>query len=56
MRDVVAHVVTYAARRRLLARRMLTLAGHEVDEGDPITWSRARIESETDDETKEDRA
>jgi AraC-like DNA-binding protein len=56
MRDVVAHVVTYAAHRRLLARRMLALAGQEVDEGDPITWSRARLDSETDDETKEDRA
>lgn len=61
MRDVVAHVVTYAAHRRLLARRMLALAGHEVDEGDPITWSRARIESETDESTEstnteEDRA
>lgn len=59
MRDVVAHVVTYAAHRRLLARRMLALAGHEVDDGDPIMWSRARIESEIEtetDDTVEDRA
>lgn len=40
--SVVAHVLTYAAHRRLLARAMLRMAGVEVDRGDPIEWLRAR--------------
>ena len=42
MSSVVAHVLTYAAHRRHLVRRMLTAAGHDVDHGDPIMWLRAR--------------
>jgi AraC family transcriptional regulator len=42
MSSVIAHVVTYAAHRRQLVRRMLTAAGHEVDHGDPILWLRAQ--------------
>ncbi|MEX2627167.1 MAG: helix-turn-helix domain-containing protein [Ilumatobacteraceae bacterium] len=40
--SVVAHVLTYAAHRRQLVRRMLTAAGREVDHGDPIMWLRAQ--------------
>ena len=40
--SVIAHVLTYAAHRRLLARAMLRMAGVEVDRGDPIEWLRAR--------------
>ncbi|WP_052665562.1 helix-turn-helix domain-containing protein [Nitriliruptor alkaliphilus] len=40
--SVIAHVLTYAAHRRLLVRRMLTTAGCEVDQGDPITWLRSQ--------------
>nr|WP_221208497.1 helix-turn-helix domain-containing protein [Nocardioides albus] len=40
--SVVAHVLTYAAHRRLLVRAMLRMAGVEVDQGDPIEWLRAR--------------
>ncbi|MEU0312249.1 helix-turn-helix domain-containing protein [Nocardioides sp. NPDC006273] len=42
MGSVVAHILTYAAHRRLLARGMLRMAGVEVDHGDPIEWLRAR--------------
>jgi AraC family transcriptional regulator len=42
MSSVIAHVLTYSAHRRQLARRMLAAAGHEVDAGDPIMWLRAR--------------
>jgi AraC family transcriptional regulator len=42
MSSVIAHVLTYAAHRRQLVRRMLTSAGHQVDDGDPIMWLRAR--------------
>jgi AraC family transcriptional regulator len=42
MSSVIAHVLTYAAHRRQLARRMLTMAGRQVDDGDPIMWLRAR--------------
>lgn len=38
---VVAHVVTYAAHRRQLVRRMLAVSGREVEHGDPIMWLRA---------------
>ena len=39
---VVAHVFTYSAHRRQLARLMLRDAGVTVDDGDPITWHRRR--------------
>ncbi|HYG93245.1 MAG TPA: helix-turn-helix domain-containing protein [Nocardioides sp.] len=44
MGSVVAHVLTYAAHRRQLARLMLIQAGAGVDhgEGDPINWLRAK--------------
>lgn len=41
--SVVAHVLTYAAARRLLARQILRAAGHEVDTGDPISWLRTAM-------------
>jgi AraC family transcriptional regulator len=40
--SVVAHVLTFSAHRRQLARRLLTDAGIAVDTGDPILWLRAR--------------
>jgi AraC family transcriptional regulator len=42
--SVVAHVLTYAAHRRQLARLMLVQAGAGLDHagGDPINWLRAR--------------
>lgn len=40
MSSVFAHVVTYAAARRQVARHLLRRHGVEVDEGDPITWLR----------------
>lgn len=40
--SIVAHVLTYAAHRRQLVRRMLAIVGHPIDEGDPILWLRAR--------------
>lgn len=39
---VIAHVVTYAAFRRQVARMLMRGAGHAVDDGDPIDWLRAR--------------
>ena len=42
MSSVLAHVLTYGAHRRQLARLMLRAAGHEVDSGDPIMWLRSR--------------
>ncbi|XBB67455.1 helix-turn-helix domain-containing protein [Nocardioides sp. WV_118_6] len=39
--SVVAHVLTFAAHRRQLARHLLRSAGVETDDGDPITWLRA---------------
>lgn len=40
--SVVAHVLTFAAHRRQLARLLMRATGHEVDHGDPIEWLRAR--------------
>ena len=40
--SVLAHVLTFSAHRRQLARLMLRTAGHEVDDGDPIMWLRTR--------------
>ncbi|WP_148613857.1 helix-turn-helix domain-containing protein [Nocardioides rubriscoriae] len=41
MSSVLAHVLTYAAHRRQLVRLMLRAGGHQVDDGDPITWLRS---------------
>jgi AraC family transcriptional regulator len=38
--SVVAHVLEFSAHRRQLVRRMLRAAGHEIDDGDPISWLR----------------
>ncbi|WP_210504086.1 helix-turn-helix domain-containing protein [Nocardioides xinjiangensis] len=40
MASVLAHVVTYSAARRQLARHLLLRHGVVVDDGDPITWLR----------------
>ncbi len=40
MSGVIAHVLTYGAHRRQLARLMLRTAGVDVDQGDPIMWLR----------------
>lgn len=40
--SIVAHVITFAAHRRQLARAMLREIGVEVGQGDPIDWLRAR--------------
>jgi AraC family transcriptional regulator len=42
MSSVIAHVLTFAAHRRQLVRRMLAAAGRDVDHGDPIMWLRAQ--------------
>ncbi len=42
MSSVVAHVLTFSAHRRQLARQLLRASGQEVDSGDPINWLRAR--------------
>jgi AraC-like DNA-binding protein len=39
---VVAHVLTYAPFRRMVARLLLRGAGVELDDGDVIDWLRAR--------------
>jgi hypothetical protein len=40
--SVVAHVLTFGAHRRQLARHWLRAAGVTVDVGDPIDWLRRR--------------
>lgn len=45
MSSVLAHVLTYSAHRRQLARHLLRSAGHVVDEGDPIMYLRRRSEA-----------
>jgi AraC-like DNA-binding protein/uncharacterized damage-inducible protein DinB len=40
--SVIAHVLTFSAHRRQLARLMLRDAGVAVDQGDPIDWLRRR--------------
>lgn len=47
MSGVVAHVLTFSAHRRQLARQMLRAAGHPVGPGDPIMWLRRRRHEET---------
>lgn len=44
MSSVLAHVLTYSATRRQLARLLLRSVGHAVDDGDPITWLRSRAD------------
>jgi AraC-like DNA-binding protein len=44
--SVVAHVLTFAAHRRQLARQLLRSLGHEIDHGDPIDWHRRRTGGE----------
>ncbi|GAB08825.1 AraC family transcriptional regulator [Gordonia araii NBRC 100433] len=44
---VIAHVLTYAAVRRHLARHLLTVAGIEAGDGDPINWARRLRGEET---------
>lgn len=43
MSSVVAHVLTFSAARRSLARQLVRAAGGEVDDGDPILWLRRRM-------------
>ncbi|MCD5420863.1 helix-turn-helix transcriptional regulator [Rhodococcus pyridinivorans] len=38
---VVAHVLTFAAHRRQLARHMMRAVGLDVDHGDPLDWNRS---------------
>jgi AraC-like DNA-binding protein len=40
--SILAHVLTFGAARRQLARMMLRHHGLTVDDGDPITWLRQR--------------
>lgn len=40
--SVVAHVLTFSAHRRQLARQLLRACGQKVDSGDPINWLRAQ--------------
>jgi hypothetical protein len=47
MSGVIAHVITYAAHRRQLARHLMRAGGHEVDDGDPINWLRRLRGEET---------
>lgn len=44
--SVVAHVLTFAAHRRQLARGMLASLGVDAGSGDPITWLRRRTGEE----------
>jgi AraC family transcriptional regulator len=37
---IVAHVLTYSAHRRQLARTMLARHGVHTDHGDPLNWMR----------------
>lgn len=58
MSSVVAHVLTFAAHRRQVARRVLALLGHPgvaeaAGTGDPITWLRARQDQRSGDEGEE---
>lgn len=50
MSSVVAHVLTFSAHRRQLARLMLRAAGHKVGHGDPINWLRNRRGETTGDD------
>lgn len=41
--SVVAHVLTFSAHRRQVARQLFRQAGQEVDTGDPISWLRREL-------------
>lgn len=41
--SIVAHVLTFSAHRRQLARQLLRELGVETDAGDPIEWLRERV-------------
>lgn len=45
---IVAHVLTFAAARRQLARHLLRVTGQESGDGDPINWTRRLAGEETD--------
>lgn len=45
---VIAHVLTFSAHRRQLARQMMRAGGFRIDDGDPIMWLR-RLRGEHDD-------
>jgi AraC family transcriptional regulator len=47
MSSVIAHVLTFAAARRQLARQLLRAAGQDVDDGDPISWLRRQRGEDT---------
>ncbi len=47
MSGVIAHVLEYAAHRRQLARHLIRAGGHEVGDGDPISWLRRRRGEDT---------
>ena len=44
--SILAHVLTFSAARRQLARMMMRRHGLTVDDGDPITWLRQRAGQE----------
>jgi len=52
--SVVAHVLTYSAHRRQLARQLLRLCGMRVNTGDPINWLRAQRGQTFHDQTPEE--
>ena len=52
MSSVIAHVITYAAHRRQLARHLIRAGGHEADDGDPINWLRRQRGEDTGPMTK----
>jgi AraC-like DNA-binding protein len=47
MSSVIAHVLTFAAHRRQLARHLLSTAGVDPGDGDPINWLRANRKDES---------
>jgi AraC-like DNA-binding protein len=48
--SVVAHVLTFSAHRRQLARQLLRASGQKLDTGDPINWLRARHGEKSEEE------
>ena len=44
---IVAHVLTYSAHRRELARAMLARHGVRTGRGDPLEWMRGRLSMAT---------
>lgn len=49
--SILAHVISFGAARRQLARTMLRDHGLTVDDGDPITWLRQRNGHEAEEPT-----